>query len=412
MLLKRTGNVIVAKTAVKLKPLSCERCKNDNKQLFYAYHSEYYGEDVTYCLNCVHLGPMTTHEPLRGIDITRKKALCKYQLDFELSEIQQQASDQIVSCSKENKNVLLNAVTGAGKTEITFEAIAIARIMGKRVAFVAPRIDVVKEMYMRLTEAFKDTRIDLKYDGVKLEFEHQFLVSTVQQLYNYHKHFDLIIVDETDAFPLTTDDTLMRAIQSAATESHSIIFMTATPSKRMVKFLGDYEEVLITKRYHGHPLALPQLEWENVLRDIRKNRTNKTLVMLLKKIIANERKVLVFVPEIELMLKLEQLLITTFEHMAAVHSGDASRYEKVTSIRESKINVLLTTTILERGVTFSYLDVIVIGADQYDFSSLMQICGRVGRKRDDPIGNIYFFSEFQTLGIQKTMKTIKSLNEV
>lgn len=412
MLLKRTGHIIVAPAAVTLKPLLCLRCQNNKKELFYTYFSEYYQGEVTYCMNCVPLGAMTDREPLYGVEIIRRKDRTHYSLDFELSEVQQHASDLLLKASNENKNVLLAAVTGAGKTEITFQSISVARQKGKRVAFVAPRIDVVKEMYMRMTEAFSNTRIDLKYDGVKLEFEHQFLVATVQQLYNYHDHFDLIIVDETDAFPLTSDDTLMGAIQCAATKAHSIIFMTATPSRRMLKFLGNHETVKINKRYHGHPLATPRIEWQDVLKHIRKHRLNERLLTLLKEIVASKRKVLVFLPEIELMHTLEALLSPHFEGLTSVYSGDVMRYEKVEAIRESNRQILLTTTILERGVTFSYLDVIVVGADLYNYSSLMQICGRVGRKIDDPIGNIYFFCEFNTLDIGRTMKTIRNLNEV
>lgn len=410
MLLKNTGNIIIAPQSVTDNPTKCLRCKNDKKDLFYTYTSEYYNGPVTYCMNCVQLGAMTDRTPLIGVEVVSSKERAQFILDFELSEIQKNASQALLKASIKNRNVLLSAVTGAGKTEITFESISAARQAGKRVAFIAPRIDVVKEIYLRLSTAFMNSRIDLKYDGVKLEFEHQFLVATVQQLYNYHHHFDLIIVDETDAFPLTTDDTLMQAIKSAATTDHSIIFMTATPSKRMLKFLGQYETVTINKRYHGHPLAIPQLEWQDVINQMRKKKTNKRLIDLLRKIVAEKRKVLVFVPAIELMHQLEALLMNHFDGMTSVYSDDVLRYDKVDAIRESKIEILLTTTILERGVTFSYLDVIVIGADHYDFSSLMQICGRVGRKIDDPIGHIYFFTEFQTLDIIRTVKTIHQLN--
>lgn len=412
MIFNRFGNSVVHNNAVSISPLLCHRCQNRNRRLFYTYYSEHFNSDVTYCLNCVHLGAMTDKTTLKAFDIAAVPDLCHYELKFELSDVQRRASDAIAEAAAVNKNILLNAVTGSGKTEITFAAIQAARQAGKRVAFIAPRIDVVKEVYMRLREAFNNTRIDLKYDGVKIEFEHQFLVATVQQLYNYKTHFDLIIVDETDAFPLTTDDVLMRTITHAATNIHSIIFMTATPSKRMMRFLGEYETIAITKRYHGHALAVPEIHWVNIIKDIRKGKATGRLIQLLETIIQMERKVLVFVPEIELMHKLEVILSQHFRNITSVYSGDDARYTKVEAMRESQIRILLTTTILERGVTLPYLDVIVIGADYYDFSSLMQICGRVGRKLEDPHGNVYLFSEFHTLGITKTIRTIKALNGI
>ena len=411
MILSRHGDITIKERAVSVTPPYCHRCSNSSRQLFYTYDSEYFGDHVTYCLNCVHLGAMTDKMPLKGYDTRTTRDACKYNLKFELSQAQQSASDKIVEAFYNNKNVLMNAVTGAGKTEITFAAIQSARQTAKRVAFIAPRIDVVKEVYMRLRDAFKDSRIDLKYDGVKLEFEHQFLVATVQQLYNYKKHFDLIIVDETDAFPLTRDDTLMRSISHAVKDKHSIIFMTATPSKRMKRYLGEYLSVEITKRYHGHPLAIPRVSYVNVIKDINKGRHNNELIQLLESIVESERKVLVFVPEIELMVTMETMLQEKFKAVTSVYSADLERYSKVELMRESQIKILLTTTILERGVTFPYLDVIVIGADYYDYSSLMQICGRVGRKNEDPIGHIYFLCEFNTLGIMKTINSVKHLND-
>ena len=44
-------------------------------------------------------------------------------------------------------------------------------------------------------------------------------------------------------------------------------------------------------------------------------------------------------------------------------------YKKVQRMRDDEYDFLVTTTILERGVTFSEIDVGVIGADDDVFSS-------------------------------------------
>ena len=95
MLLKNTGNIIIAPQSVSVKPLKCLRCKNDKKHLFYTYISEYYNGTVTYCMNCVQLGAMTDRKPLRGVDVIKRKERAQFILDFELSEIQSKASDEI-----------------------------------------------------------------------------------------------------------------------------------------------------------------------------------------------------------------------------------------------------------------------------------------------------------------------------
>ncbi|RCF64324.1 hypothetical protein B1161_00010, partial [Enterococcus faecium] len=60
-----------------------------------------------------------------------------------------------------------------------------------------------------------------------------------------------------------------------------------------------------------------------------------------------------------------------------VSSRDNQRAEKVQKMREAKYDILLTTMILERGVTFERISVIVLGADHPVFtkSSLVQIAG-------------------------------------
>ena len=45
----------------------------------------------------------------------------------------------------------------------------------------------------------------------------------------------------------------------------------------------------------------------------------------------------------------------------AVHAEDPNRKEKVQKMRNKDIPLLLTTTILERGVTFPNIDVAVVG---------------------------------------------------
>ena len=88
-----------------------------------------------------------------------QKAKANYQLPFELSKQQQYASETIVRY-KNNNDLLLYAVTGAGKTEMMFEGIRIARQMGHNIAIVSPRVDVIIEISHRIKDAFIDEHID------------------------------------------------------------------------------------------------------------------------------------------------------------------------------------------------------------------------------------------------------------
>ena len=54
-----------------------------------------------------------------------------------------------------------------------------------------------------------------------------------------------------------------------------------------------------------------------------------------------------------------------------VHAEDPMRKEKVTSFRKGDIPLLVTTTILERGVTVKNLQVAVLGAEEEVFQRVL-----------------------------------------
>ena len=388
----------------------CNRCGNKDRTLFYTYYSEYHKRDITYCLFCITLGRSDSVTPLYGYPTVRARDNIDYRLEFELNEIQKSASARLTEAIKQRHNLMLYAVTGAGKTEITFEGIKYARRNGLNVAFVSPRIDVVKEVYLRLAEAFKGVRIDLMYSGVKSVFTNMFTVCTVHQLFNYKDHYDVIIIDEVDAFPLPEEPLLMETIQRAAAADGSIILMTATPAAPMKKMAGKDNIVTIARRYHGHDLAVPKVIFHNAEKYINKNRMPKKLESLLDTIVNNQRRVLVFFPDIKMMQRAKAVLENKYPRMESVYSGDAERFEKVQRMRDGEIDILLTRTILERGVTFLYLDVIVVDAHRFDSAGLIQISGRVGRKPKDPTGSIWLLTVFNTSGIRRTIKVIREFN--
>ncbi|WP_054643088.1 helicase-related protein [Companilactobacillus kimchii] len=55
----------------------------------------------------------------------------------------------------------------------------------------------------------------------------------------------------------------------------------------------------------------------------------------------------------------------------SVSSLDKKRLEKVQQFRQHQVQVILTTTILERGVTFKRVMVLVLNADAKEFRNLV-----------------------------------------
>lgn len=77
-------------------------------------------------------------------------------------------------------------------------------------------------------------------------------------------------------------------------------------------------------------------------------------------------------------------------------------------MRTSELQALITTTILERGVTFKGIDVMILGADDPVFSqaALIQIAGRCGRSASRPTGKVW------TGVTERTRTVIQARNEI
>ena len=79
----------------------------------------------------------------------------QYDYITSLTKDQLILSKKLVHNFQSGINSLVNAVCGAGKTEIVLEVIKYAIEKRLKVGFAVPRVDVVKELYIRFKEIFK-----------------------------------------------------------------------------------------------------------------------------------------------------------------------------------------------------------------------------------------------------------------
>ena len=124
---------------------------------------------------------------------------------------------------------------------------------------------------------------------------------------------------------------------------------------------------------------------------------------------------MLFAPEIKTGQKLASVLEKRFpdEIISFVSSQTENRLDIVEGFRNKDITILVSTTILERGVTFPCVDVMVVQANHrlYTSSSLVQIGGRVGRSMERPTGDLLFFIEGSNRAIEKAIAEIKTMNQ-
>lgn len=384
------------------------QCHTNQPSHYYKYYSEVLNKYIVYCRNCINLGRM---DNVHSVFITASRNCVSpgtFQLQFDLSEQQSYASNEILAATKAFRSKLLYAVTGAGKTEMIFEAIQYARSQGYNVAVVSPRVDVVIEVSMRITEAFQQEDIDVLYQGHGQKYNGHFIVATIHQLYRFKRHFNLIIVDEVDAFPLDIDPSLFEAVKHASNKYCSHIYMTATPSKNLLQRLNYIDVIVLPARFHRHSLPIPHFKYFN----LKPHQIQRKLLNILRKQITNQRYTLVFFNNIQLMKETYNQYKTRFKSITYVHSDDVYRLEKVKDLRNGKYQIVFTTTILERGFTMANLDVIVCNSHNFSTNALIQIAGRVGRKREDPSGLVLFLHEGITFKMLQARKNIKRMNQL
>lgn len=398
----------------------CARCGNQDRSLFAGFPCARCGEKAcTYCRKCIMMGRVSECTPLigwRGPEPDLE--LTEHPLEWTgtLSPGQQHASDQVKQAVIENRELLVWAVCGAGKTEVLFEGISTALASGKRVCIATPRTDVVLELGPRLQAVFPCIQVAVLYGGSEdRHLQTPLTIATTHQLLRFYKAFDTVILDEVDAFPYTADESLQYAVLQSRKEHSSMIYLTATPNQKWQNECrrGKRDYVTIPARYHRHPLPVPSFNWcGNWEKSLKKDKLPPIVTQWINKRIDNHKQCLLFLPKIDKMEKVLTILCKSYPKIQAVHAEDPERKAKVQMMRNKEIPMLLTTTILERGVTFPNVDVAVLGAEDRIFteSALVQIAGRVGRSAQFPTGDITFFHYGKTESMVKARKQILHMN--
>ncbi len=353
---------------------------------------------ISYCRKCLSF----QYEGDDKTNIVLKPQQHILNMPYLLTKEQKQLSDKLIDLVENKKDVLIYAVCGAGKTEIVTGIIFKFLKEQKRIAFFIPRRDLVIELGERLHDIFPKTKLSFVYGGHTNDLYGNIVVATTHQAYRFRKIFDLVIIDEIDAFPYKGDDLLNYFVFQSA--KGPIVSLSATPS------LDDKinKEILcLYKRYHGKPMPIPQKIIAGRLY------LKYVLIKLLRKYHKENKICFVYVPTINDGKILQKFLLKRFANIVFVYSSMLKRNQTLKKIHQGCFTVVITTTILERGVTFANLQVIIYLADHFifNFETILQICGRVGRKSNYPNGDIYFLATKNKKEFSECINEVKKYNE-
>lgn len=354
-----------------------------------------------YCRRCISFkGEEVEHKPSYP-----KKA--PIHLEYELSLEQRELSNKLVENYKKGIDSLVFAVCGSGKTEISLQIIQYAIRCGEKVAFALPRRDVANELYNRLKEIFSKNRVICLYGGHTKDKEGDIIVLTTHQLYRYKNYFSLIILDEIDAFPFKDDPILYNMFYQSLCGHY--VMMSATPNKEVIEhFKGENKDILsLSTRFHRHPLPVPIIIKSSIIFQY---------VILLKKLykyLKENKQVFIFAPTIEICEKIYRIISIFVKGGNYVHSKRVNRKEIIDAFRKKMYRYLVTTSVLERGVTVRNLQVIIMQTDHkiYEKGTLIQIAGRVGRKIDAPTGEVIYLAKTITQDMYDSINEIRQSNE-
>ena len=366
--------------------MRCPRCKSDN--LIKIGH-------LVYCRNCICFGQIRPSSSIPKWNYTKIDKEVYYDLSYDLSLRQKEIAQEVVSAIEKQQHVLIQAVCGSGKTELVYPCICYALNKNMHVGFACPRKDLAIELHERLSLQLKNIDLALVYGGHSDDLYHSLVVLTTHQLYRYWNYFDLLIVDEVDAFPFCGDALLYQ--MAIASNKGSFVLLSATSFESAPP--NGFVKLTLDRRYHDKDLPVPKIVWlPNIISYVY-------IYKQIRKYILNDIPVMIFVPEKKDLVLWSKILKMLNVRHRFVHSTTPFNTKILEEFREHQFLVLLTTTLLERGVTFENVQVVVFKSHHPIFtrSTLIQIAGRVGRKPNYPQGDVIFVGKY----ISKEMRACK-----
>ncbi len=195
----------------------------------------------------------------------------------DLSADQQAAADAFVSAVREGgfQTFLLDGVTGSGKTECYFEAMAAALDLGKQVLILLPEI-ALTENFLRRFEARFGVQPVLWHSSLKsserrrawraiVSGDAQVVVGARSALFLPYARLGLVVVDEAHEVSFKQDDGVRYNARDVAVirsrfEQVPVILASATPALESMQLAeaGIYRKIPLAARFGG--AELPAIE--------------------------------------------------------------------------------------------------------------------------------------------------------
>lgn len=359
-----------------------------------------YEELFMYILKINYLKNKINNDTLaieRNIDKDKLDKFIK-SLPFELTLDQDKAVNDIINdlSIKKRMNRLLQGDVGSGKTIIAFIAIYANYLSKYQSALMAPTEILAVQHYEEAKKIFSKYKLnialltsstsnkDKKTIYEELENSKIDLIIGTQALIQEnvkYKKLGLVITDEQHRFGVNQRDTF-----KSKGISPDVLSMSATPIPRTyaLTIYGDTDVSSIKSKPKGRKEIITVFKKEKDITDV---------LEMMKKELELNHQIYVVAPMIdtesdsekESVYDLEEKMNKAFgkiSKIGIIHGKlDPKDKDKVMKdFEKNKINILISTTVIEVGVNVPNASMIVIfNANMFGLSTLHQLRGRVGR---------------------------------
>ncbi|WP_107853545.1 primosomal protein N' [Neisseria elongata] len=219
--------------------------------------------------------------------------------EFQLNANQQKASDEIQTTFGSFQPFLLYGITGSGKTEVYFDAMAKVLAQGRQVLFLLPEINLTPQLLKRVEDRFADVPTAVLHSQMAAGRRTQdylramlgqakLVIGTRLAVFTPLPDVGLIVVDEEHDGSFKQDNELRYhardlAVWRAKQSGCPVVLGSATPSLESWHKAqsGAYRLLQLTERAHT-AAQLPQVEILNVGRLKLDNGFSPQALQLLK----------------------------------------------------------------------------------------------------------------------------------
>ena len=219
--------------------------------------------------------------------------------EFQLNADQQKASDEIQTAFGSFQPFLLYGITGSGKTEVYFDAMAKVLAQGRQVLFLLPEINLTPQLLKRVENRFADVPTAVLHSQMAAGKRTQdylramlgqakLVIGTRLAVFTPMDDVGLIVVDEEHDGSFKQDNELRYhardlAVWRAKQSGCPVVLGSATPSLESWHKAqsGAYRLLQLTERAHASA-QLPQVEILNVGRLKLDNGFSPQALQLLK----------------------------------------------------------------------------------------------------------------------------------